>query len=49
VTLTDGRRALVVDSVAGSLDRPLVRVLDGPGAPLEVNLADEPKLGIDGW
>jgi hypothetical protein len=49
VTLTDGRRALVVEIAAGSLDRPLVRVLDGPGAPLEINLADEPELGIDGW
>jgi HD-GYP domain-containing protein (c-di-GMP phosphodiesterase class II) len=49
VTLTDGRRALVVDSLAGALDRPVVRVLDGPGAPLEIDLADAPKLGIAGW
>jgi HD-GYP domain-containing protein (c-di-GMP phosphodiesterase class II) len=49
VALTDGRRALVVAVSALALDRPLVRVLDGPGAPLEIDLAPVPDLGIAGW
>ena len=49
VTLSDGRRALVVDIPPDTLDRPRVRVLDGPGAPFELALATEPSLAIDGW
>ena len=49
VQLSDGRRALVVRIGAEALDRPLLRVLDGPGAPLELDLAIEPELAITGW
>jgi HD-GYP domain-containing protein (c-di-GMP phosphodiesterase class II) len=49
VQLTDGRRALVVEVDATALDRPRVRVLDGPEGPVEIDLALAPSLGIDGW
>ncbi len=47
--LHDGRRALVVDVPADQLARPLVRVLDGPGAPHELALAQAPEIRIAGW
>ena len=49
VELSDGRRALVVAVSATALDRPLVRMLDGPGAPFEVDLQRAPELSIAGW
>lgn len=49
VRLDDGRRALVVHAPPEALHRPRVRVLDGPGAPLEIELVREPGLGIEGW
>jgi HD-GYP domain-containing protein (c-di-GMP phosphodiesterase class II) len=49
VRLLDGRRALVAEVPPVTLDRPLVRVIDGPGAPCELALADHPALGIEGW
>jgi len=49
VRLDDGRRALVVDVPAHAVDRPRVRVLEGPGAPSEVDLAREAGIGIAGW
>jgi HD-GYP domain-containing protein (c-di-GMP phosphodiesterase class II) len=47
--LDDGRRAIVVSVPEDTLDRPLVRVINGPGAPYELALAEEPGLGIVGW
>jgi HD-GYP domain-containing protein (c-di-GMP phosphodiesterase class II) len=47
--LSDGRRALVVEVPPQHLDRPLVRVLDGPDAPRELALSEQPELRIAGW
>jgi HD-GYP domain-containing protein (c-di-GMP phosphodiesterase class II) len=47
--LADGRRAVVVSVSDEALDRPLVRVIEGPGAPFEIDLVHEPLIGIDGW
>jgi len=47
--LADGRRALVVSVPEEQLDRPLVRVIDGPDAPYEVALLREPEIRIAGW
>jgi HD-GYP domain-containing protein (c-di-GMP phosphodiesterase class II) len=47
--LADGRRAVVVSVPDDALDRPLVRVIEGPGAPYEIALLHEPRLQIDGW
>ncbi len=49
VRLADGRRAVVVSVPDDALDRPLVRVIEGPGAPYEIALLHEPRLQIDGW
>ncbi len=49
VELTDGRRGLVVSVPEAELDRPLVRVIQGPGVPYEVSLLDDRSLGIAGW
>jgi HD-GYP domain-containing protein (c-di-GMP phosphodiesterase class II) len=48
VELTDGRRAIVV-SVPGRLDRPIVRVISGPGPPSDVSLELDPSIQIAGW
>jgi HD-GYP domain-containing protein (c-di-GMP phosphodiesterase class II) len=47
--LSDGRRAVVVSVPEDALDRPLVRVIEGPGAPYEIALLHEPRLQIEGW
>jgi HD-GYP domain-containing protein (c-di-GMP phosphodiesterase class II) len=49
VELTDGRRALVVSVSEEAHARPVVRVIDGPGAPFDVSLAEDRSLGIAGW
>jgi HD-GYP domain-containing protein (c-di-GMP phosphodiesterase class II) len=47
--LADGRHGIVVSVPEGHLDRPVVRVIDGPGAPYEIALAHEPQIRISGW
>lgn len=47
--LSDGRHAIVVSVPEGQLDRPVVRVIDGPGAPSEIDLRLAPHLRIAGW
>jgi HD-GYP domain-containing protein (c-di-GMP phosphodiesterase class II) len=47
--LADGRRAVVVSVAQEALHRPLVRVIEGPGAPYDLALAHEPAIAIDGW
>jgi HD-GYP domain-containing protein (c-di-GMP phosphodiesterase class II) len=49
VTLSTGRRAVVVSVPEEALDRPTVRIIDGPGEPREVALVAEPSLEIEGW
>jgi HD-GYP domain-containing protein (c-di-GMP phosphodiesterase class II) len=49
IRLTDGRRALVAAVPGLPLDRPVVRVLDGPGSPQEIPLLSNPSLRIAGW
>ena len=47
--LSDGRRAVVVSVPEEALDRPLVRVIEGPGAPYEIALLLDASLTIEGW
>ncbi len=47
--LADGRRGLVVSVPEHELDRPVVRVISGPGAPSDVALAEDRSLRIAGW
>jgi HD-GYP domain-containing protein (c-di-GMP phosphodiesterase class II) len=47
--LSDGRRAIVVRAPEHALDRPVVRVISGPGAPFDVALAEDPSIRIAGW
>ncbi len=47
--LRDGRRAVVVSVPEQELDRPRIRVIDGPGEPYEIALLTEPTLTIEGW
>jgi HD-GYP domain-containing protein (c-di-GMP phosphodiesterase class II) len=49
VDLTDGRRAIVVSLPDDELDRPLVRVIAGPGAPYEFSLQTDRSVDIVGW
>lgn len=49
VELADGRRGIVVSVPEVELDRPLVRVIGGPGIPYEVSLLEDRSLGIAGW
>lgn len=49
VRLTDGRHAVVASVNEEAVDRPVVRVIEGPGAPYDLSLAEEPGLGICGW
>ena len=48
VELADGRRAIVI-SIPGALDRPDLRVISGPGAPLDVSLEQDRSVQIAGW
>jgi HD-GYP domain-containing protein (c-di-GMP phosphodiesterase class II) len=49
VELTDGRRAVVVSVSELSPDRPVVRVISGPGAPVDISLTADPSVQIAGW
>jgi HD-GYP domain-containing protein (c-di-GMP phosphodiesterase class II) len=49
VELTDGRRAIVVSAPELELDRPVLRVISGPGAPFDVSLQQDPSIQIAGW
>ena len=49
VELTDGRRAVVVSVSELALDRPVVRIISGPGAPVDVSLTADPSIQIAGW
>ncbi len=49
VDLDDGRHAIVVSVPEANLDRPVVRVVFGPGAPYEIDLSRHLDVGIAGW
>jgi HD-GYP domain-containing protein (c-di-GMP phosphodiesterase class II) len=49
VELSDGRRAIVVSVPELELDRPVLRVINGPGAPFDVSLQSDPSIQIAGW
>ena len=49
VELTDGRRAVVVSVTELALDRPVVRVISGPEAPVDVSLTADSSIQIAGW
>ena len=49
IEVSDGRRGIVVSVPNQALDRPVVRILDGPGSPCEVSLLRNPSLRIAGW
>jgi len=49
VELTDGRRAVVVSVSELAPDRPVVRVITGPGAPVDISLTADPSVQIAGW
>jgi hypothetical protein len=49
VELTDGRRAIVVSVPELELDRPVLRVISGPGAPFDVSLQSDQSIQIAGW
>jgi len=49
VELTDGRRGVVVSVPEVAIDRPVVRILEGPDAQTEVALKFDPSLRIAGW
>lgn len=49
VELTDGRRAIVVSVPELELDRPVVRVISGDGAPFDVSLQHDQSIQIAGW
>ncbi len=49
VELTDGRRAVVVSVSELALDRPVVRVISGGDAPVDISLTADPSIQIAGW
>jgi len=49
VELTDGRRAVVVSVSELAPDRPVVRVISGAGAPVDISLTADPSVQIAGW
>lgn len=49
VELSDGRRAIVVSVPELELDRPVLRVISGPGAPFDVSLQSDQSIQIAGW
>jgi HD-GYP domain-containing protein (c-di-GMP phosphodiesterase class II) len=49
VELTGGRRAIVVSVSELALDRPVVRVISGPGAPVDISLTADSSIQIAGW
>jgi HD-GYP domain-containing protein (c-di-GMP phosphodiesterase class II) len=46
--LVDGRRAIVVSVPEHELDRPVVRVISGPGAPFDVSLQQDRSIEVAG-
>ncbi|HUA04111.1 MAG TPA: HD-GYP domain-containing protein [Solirubrobacteraceae bacterium] len=49
VELTDGRRAVVVSVSDLAPDRPVVRMISGPGAPFDISLTSDQSVQIAGW
>jgi HD-GYP domain-containing protein (c-di-GMP phosphodiesterase class II) len=49
IELTDGRRAIVVTVPELEMDRPVLRVISGPGAPFDVSLQSDQSIQIAGW
>jgi HD-GYP domain-containing protein (c-di-GMP phosphodiesterase class II) len=49
VELTDGRRAVVVSVSELAPDRPVVRVISGADAPVDISLTADPSVQIAGW
>jgi HD-GYP domain-containing protein (c-di-GMP phosphodiesterase class II) len=49
VKLTDGRTGIVAAIPEGTMDRPVVRVIEHDGAFTEVSLLHDTSVGIDGW
>jgi HD-GYP domain-containing protein (c-di-GMP phosphodiesterase class II) len=49
VELSDGRRAIVVSVPELEMDRPVLRVISGPGAPFDVSLQSDQSIQIAGW
>ena len=49
VELVDGRRAIVVRVPEYALDRPVLRVITGPGASADVDLTQDRSIEIAGW
>lgn len=47
--LSDGRKAIVVSVPDLELDRPVLRVISGAGAPFDVTLGQDPSIQIAGW
>jgi HD-GYP domain-containing protein (c-di-GMP phosphodiesterase class II) len=49
VQLVDGRRAIVVSVPEYAMDRPVVRVISGGEAPVDVDLTQDRSIQIAGW
>jgi HD-GYP domain-containing protein (c-di-GMP phosphodiesterase class II) len=49
VELSDGRRAIVVSVPELEMDRPVLRVISGPGAPFDVALQSDQSIQVAGW
>jgi HD-GYP domain-containing protein (c-di-GMP phosphodiesterase class II) len=49
IELTDGRRAVVVSVSELALDRPVIRVISGADAPVDISLTANPSIQIAGW
>jgi HD-GYP domain-containing protein (c-di-GMP phosphodiesterase class II) len=47
--LVDGRHAIVVSVPECELDRPVVRVISGPGASVDIPLQQDRSIEIAGW
>lgn len=49
VELADGRQAIVVSVPELEMDRPVLRVISGPGAPFDAALQSDQSIEIAGW
>jgi len=49
VELNDGRKAIVVSVPETTLDRPVVRIIDGESERTEISLLHDPSVTISGW
>ncbi|HTU85002.1 MAG TPA: HD-GYP domain-containing protein [Solirubrobacteraceae bacterium] len=49
VELVDGRRAVVVSVSEYQLDRPVLRVIGGPDAPIDIDSSQDRSIQIAGW